>query len=81
MKMVKPNFTFKMKRFITFLYWLRYFFTNIPTTDQALKMGLTHYENLYGEHINMLNCRSIWVDDYDKGYFCSELYETPNEFK
>jgi hypothetical protein len=45
----------------------------IPDTKTAIKMGLTHNSNIHGDLINILNCRSIWVDKYDNTYYCLGL--------
>ena len=36
--------------------------------------NLTFYFNVYGDHINVLDCRSIWKDSKGKIYKCEELY-------
>ena len=45
----------------------------IITTVQAKEMGLTHLMNIYGDQINQLNCRSIWVDVKFREYRVKEL--------
>lgn len=42
-------------------------FCIIPNT-KAIEMGLTHIENIYGDEINKLNCRSLWED------YCGRIY-------
>lgn len=41
--------------------------------DQAEKLGLTWYQNIYGDAINYFNCRSFWKDDRGRCYRVSEL--------
>jgi len=55
------------------LLYIRLF--KIISIEQAKNLGLTHYANLYGDNINIYNCRSIWFDKNDKVYRISELYD------
>lgn len=55
------------------LLYIRWF--KILTIEEAIELGLTHYANVYGDNINIYNCRSIWFDKNDKIYKISELYE------
>ena len=40
----------------------------IISNDKAKELGLCHVANVYGDWINILNCRSIWVDSDYKTY-------------
>jgi hypothetical protein len=46
----------------------------VKTAKKAEDMGLTWVVNIYGDRINHLDCRSIWVDEYDNAYRCDQLY-------
>lgn len=54
-------------------YWFRSF-KMVKTVWQAQRMGLTHLNNVYGDGINHLNCRSFWEDEFKNVYRCEELY-------
>ena len=54
-------------------YWLRSF-RKIKTIDIAKNMKLKHIRNVYGDEINIANCRSYWEDEFGNYYSCSELY-------
>jgi len=45
----------------------------IITTKKAIELGLTFSHNVYGDAINYLNCRSIWIDKYNNSYRVKEL--------
>jgi len=47
----------------------------VISEDTARKKGLTHLRNIYGDEINMINCRSLWVDDFYRQYRVRELFE------
>lgn len=49
----------------------------VITTDKAIKYGLTFKENVYGDEINHLNCRSIWIDARDRAYRVKGLFIKP----
>lgn len=53
------------------LWWIRTF--NVISTEQAIKMGLTWKRNVYGDEINLANCRSIWLDEKENSYRVAEL--------
>ena len=42
-------------------------------TRTAMLLGLRFRENVYGDRINHLNCRSIWTDENNNIYYCKEL--------
>lgn len=46
----------------------------ILSVKQAQELGLTYEENLYGDSINLFNCRSLWVDEKDNFYRVNRLY-------
>ena len=54
------------------LWWLRTFV--VITTEDAIALNLKHRENVYGDRINVLNCRSIWEDEKGKSYRVKQLY-------
>jgi len=41
--------------------------------NEAEKLSLGFYRNVYGDEINHLGCRSIWCDDDAKQYRVHEL--------
>jgi hypothetical protein len=45
----------------------------IITTEQAVKLHLKPWRNVYGDRINQENCRSVWVDEKHRGYRVEEL--------
>lgn len=53
----------------------------IPTIEKAIKMGLTHQTNIYGDGIIMTGyCRSFWLDKYGNTYGCSQLLDGGRDF-
>lgn len=52
-------------------WWIRWFCV-IPTW-KALAWDLTWKRNIYGDEINYINCRSIWVDKKGRSYRVEEL--------
>ena len=57
------------------LWWLRTF--KVITNERAEGLGLKHLENIYGDMINRINCRSIWEDEKGRTYRVSNLYPPP----
>lgn len=55
------------------LLYIRWF--KILSIEEAITLGLTHYGNVYGDNINICNCRSFWIDKRNKIYRISELYK------
>jgi hypothetical protein len=53
------------------LWWFRNF--KILSEKQALELKLNWISNVYGDKINYLNCRSIYVDNKNKYYRILEL--------
>ncbi len=45
----------------------------VITIEKAKELNLQHHENIYGDLINMLGCRSIWKDSGRNGYRVHEL--------
>ena len=43
---------------------------------KAKELGFKFHRNVYGDEINKLNCRSLWVDVKDRLYRVKELIET-----
>lgn len=54
------------------LWYIRWFV--ILTEQEAKQLRLHHYRNVYGDEINHINCRSIWIDNKGREYRISELY-------
>jgi hypothetical protein len=52
---------------------LFYYRFKVITRLQALELGLEFRYNIYGDLINHLNCRSIWVDSKGRTYRVCEL--------
>lgn len=48
------------------MWWIRTFM--IISNERAKKLGLAHWVNVYGDRINHLNCRSIWIDNKGHEY-------------
>lgn len=44
------------------------------TNQESLELGLKFLENVYGDAINHLDCRSLWVDSKCRFYKGSELF-------
>ena len=53
------------------LWWIRIF--KVISNQRAKELGLRHLRNVYGDEINHINCRSIWVDDKSRQYRVSHL--------
>jgi hypothetical protein len=60
-----------MKRLI---FWFKRHF-GILTLEECNSLNLRFSENIYGDEINHLNCRSIWRDEKGKSYRCESLEE------
>lgn len=54
-------------------YWFRSL-KHVKTVKDAQKMKLKFQFNMYGDPINIYNCRSVWSDEYDNLYRCQELF-------
>lgn len=61
----------KALRFFTVFFYHR--FKIIESCELARKKGLKFENNVYGDSINMWNCRSFWYDEFDFRYRCAEL--------
>ena len=59
-------------RFITMIFYHR--FKVIKTCKIAEDKSLTFDRNVYGDEINMWNCRSFYYDKYGFMYRCAELH-------
>ena len=53
------------------LLWLRSF--KVITNEKGKEFGLKHLENIYGDMINVLNCRSIYEDNKRRIYRVTHL--------
>ncbi len=52
---------------------LFYYRFKVISRLQALELGLEFSSNVHGDAINVLNCRSIWVDSKGRSYRVREL--------
>jgi hypothetical protein len=52
---------------------LFYYRFKVISSLQALELGLEFRYNIFGDLINHLNCRSIWVDSKGRTYRVREL--------
>lgn len=57
------------------LWWFRWFCV-IPVW-KALAWDLIWKRNVYGDEINHINCRSVWVDKKNRSYRVEELNYNP----
>lgn len=62
-----------VKRFLRFLKVNFFYRFIIISSDKARLMNLEFYKNVYGDGINMHNCRSFWSDEYGFLYRCKDL--------
>ena len=62
----------KILRFMSVCFYHR--FKIINTCKKSEKRGLKFDNNVYGDGINMWNCRSFWYDEFSFRYRCAELY-------
>lgn len=53
------------------MWFARYF--KVINRQQAIDWGLTYQRGVYGDEINHLNSRSIWVDKSGRLYFVESL--------
>lgn len=53
------------------LWYYRNF--GILSEKDAIAIGLTPVRNIYGDEINRLNCRSIWMDSHYRIYRVKSL--------
>jgi hypothetical protein len=53
------------------LWWIRTF--KVISNQRAKEIGLKWYRNVFGDEINHLNCRSIWIDKKGRKYRVSYL--------
>lgn len=51
----------------------RYRVFRVISQGEAEELGLEWYRNVFGDQINILNCRSLWVDKKGRRYRVSEL--------
>jgi len=58
---------------MSFRWYTRIF--AVISNEKAKQMGLMFYRNVYGDEINQLNCRSVWVDDKNRQYRVENLHE------
>lgn len=47
----------------------------VISLEQAVKYNLNFYRNVYGDEINHINCRSIWIDKNYRPYRVKSLYK------
>ena len=61
------------KRLLCAIYeWYLRVFCILDIRD-AEKKGLRFYGNVYGDEINRLNCRSVWLDSKGRRYRVKQL--------
>lgn len=48
------------------------------TYKDIKQLNLTFVCNIYGDYINIINCRSIWEDKKGRKYRCHSLYIPKN---
>ncbi len=53
----------------------------VITLEKAKELELEFVTNIYGDRINVLNCRSLWVDQYNNPYRCNELFAEEEELE
>ena len=53
------------------LWWIRTF--KVISNQRAKELGLKWYRNVYGDEINHINCRSLWIDKKGRSYRVSHL--------
>ena len=53
------------------LWWIRTF--KVISNQRAKELGLKWYRNVFGDEINHLDCRSIWIDKRGNTYRVSHL--------
>ena len=58
-----------------YLWWIRTF--KVISNEMAKELGLKWYRNVFGDEINLLNCRSLWIDKRGHRYRVSELHMFP----
>jgi hypothetical protein len=64
----------KVFRFLTVCFYHRFFI--IKSCEEAKERGLKFHHNVYGRGAsNVLNCRSLWHDEYNYIYKCDELHK------
>jgi hypothetical protein len=56
---------------VLYLWYVRNF--KVITIKKANELGLKWYCNIYGDEINKLNCRSIFIDKKGRNYRVKEL--------
>ena len=59
------------------MWFIRTF--KVITIKEAESLGLSWNRNIYGDEINHLECRSLWVDSNDKVYRVDELLKNGRE--
>jgi len=57
-------------------WYLRFF--KVIEKDKVEELNLIHVENIYGDAINHLNCRSIWRDSKNR-YYRANFLKYDNE--
>lgn len=54
---------------------LYYRLFKVITYQKAIELDLEFYRNVFGDEINHINCRSLWVDNKGRFYRVYELYQ------
>ena len=60
---------FIFKLFKNQLSW----YIKLKNCNVAVKYNLKWHRNIYGDEINHIACRSLWLDAKDRLYRCDEL--------
>ena len=53
----------------------------LQMAQDAEKLKLKFVQNIYGDSINALDCRSIWIDEYGNEYRCQQLFDNKKYIK
>ena len=62
--------------YIIYIYLLNKFISflnSFKIIEDPENRGFKFMRNIYGDEINHLNCRSLWIDKYNIVYRCSKL--------
>ena len=69
---IKDSIKDKLSSIMNIKRWYKRNFC-ILTMKECMEMNLIHSFNLYGDGINMFNCRSFWKDEKGRLYRCENL--------
>ena len=60
-------------------WWLSNY--RVISLEKAKELKLEFVTNIHGDRINVLNCRSLWVDHHKNPYRCNELFIEEEELE